>query len=67
MPIEFNNECSNFCDADEPTIVIINKALSILSKHNIEWPDIDTISSLTVKHKNGWRDFMNKHYSIIMR
>lgn len=64
LPVEFNNfcECSDFCYADEPTLVIIQEAQSILGKHNIELPDFAKIKSLTVDQKNGWGDFMESEW-----
>ena len=64
LPIEFNNvcECSDFVDADEPTLGIIQEAQSILEKHRIEFPSIDKIKSLTVDQKNGWGDFMESEW-----
>ena len=64
MPVEFNNvcECSDFCYADEPSLVIIQEAQSILAKHNIELPCFDKIRSLTVDQKNGCGDFMESEW-----
>lgn len=69
LPIDFNNECecTNFEDADEPTLTIIERAQAILEKHNIELPDIEEIINIKMDYRGGWGDFVeSEHLSIIL-
>lgn len=69
LGIDFNNacECSDFANADDITIDILEKAQMILSKHHIPYPDIHLLSSFSMNQKNGWGDFLDSSYlSIIL-
>ena len=69
LPLEFDSicECSDFSDADEPTIELIAKAQAILLRHSIDIPSIDMVSGFSVHQKNGWGDFVDSTYlSIIL-
>lgn len=68
LPIDFANECesTNFCSADEPTLMIIYKMQQFLSLHNISFPNVCKISHLSMEQKNGWGDFMDSKYLSII-
>lgn len=68
LPIDFNNacECSNFSDANEPTLMIIDKMQQFLSLHNISFPDIYKVQHMTVDEKNGWGNFVDSKYLSII-
>lgn len=68
LPIDFNNtcECTDFKDANEPTLMILYKAEQFLLSHNITVPPICKIKNMTVEKKNGWGDFFDSKYLSIM-
>ena len=53
LPIEFNNECecTDFENADIPTLKILYKMQHFLSLHNISFPDIKRVQDMTVDQK----------------
>lgn len=70
LPIEFNNECecTDFEDANIPTLIICNKMHHFLSVHNIPFPSISDVQNMTVDQRNGWGDFTDSEYlSIIIK
>lgn len=69
LPIEFNNECecTNFDNANIPTLKILDKMLHFLSLHNISFPSVNSVQNMTVDQKNGWGNFIDSEYlSIIL-
>lgn len=68
LPINFNNECecTDFKDADDPTLMIVHKMQEILALHNIYAPDINTVKNMTVDIKGGWGNFVNSEYLSII-
>lgn len=64
LPMEFNNVCegSAFMNADEPSLVILNKAQEFLLLHQIPFPSICKVKKMTVDEKNGWGDFVESEY-----
>lgn len=62
--MEFNNVCegSAFMNADEPSLVILNKAQEFLLLHQIPFPSICKVKKMTVDEKNGWGDFVESEY-----
>ena len=64
LPIEFNNECecTDFNNADIPTLKILYKMLHFLSLHNISFPFVNDIQNMTVDQKNGWGNFIDSEY-----
>lgn len=70
LPIEFNNECecTNFEDANAPTLMILYKMHDFLSMHNIRFPSISNVQNMTVDQRNGWGNFIDSEYlSIIIK
>ena len=68
LGIDFDNACegSDFSNADDITIDILEKAQMILSKHRIPYPDIHLLSGFSVNQKNGWGDFLDSSYLSII-
>lgn len=64
LPIEFNNacECSDFTDANEPTLIILHKAQQFLLSNTIPLPPICKVKSMTVEEKHGWGEFLDSEY-----
>jgi len=70
LPIEFNNECecTDFNNADIPTLKILYKMQHFLSLHHISFPSVDSVQNMTVDQKNGWGNFIDSEYlSIIIQ
>lgn len=68
LPIEFSSECegSAFMNADEPTLVVLNKAQEFLLFHQISIPSICKVKNMTVDEKNGWGDYCDSEYLSII-
>lgn len=69
LPIEFNDECecTDYCEADKPTLSILGKMEQFLSLHKIDCPDIGEIAYMSVNDKNGWGNFIeSESLSIII-
>lgn len=68
LPIEFNNkcECTNFNDADIPTLNILYRMQHFLSLYNISVPSINGVHTMTADQKNGWGNFINSEYLSII-
>lgn len=64
LPIEFNNacECSDFTDANEPTLIVLHKAQQFLLSHDISLPSISKVRHMTVEEKHGWGEFFDSEY-----
>ena len=64
LPIEFNNECecTDFDNANIPTLNILYKMLHFLSLHNISFPSVDSVQNMTSDQKNGWGNFVDSEY-----
>lgn len=68
LPIEFNNvcECTNFDNADIPTLKILYKIQHFLSLHNISFPSVNSVQNMTVDQENGWGNFIDSEYLSII-
>lgn len=68
LPIALHHECegASFAHADKSTLAILLKAESILLRHHIPFPNIQRITFLTVKQKNGWGDFIESEFLSIL-
>ena len=68
-PIDFSNECEccDFGAASVSSMYIFLDMKHIFDLHNIELPDIDRVSNMTMEQKNGWGEFVESEYlSIIL-
>lgn len=68
IPIHFNNacECTNFYDADKPTLALLDTMQQFLSLHQISFPDIERICHMTIEEKNRWGNFIDSRYLSII-
>lgn len=70
LPVQFNYECecTDFKNADIPTLQILDKMQHFLSIHNIPAPPISSVQNMTADQRNGWGDFVDSEYlSIIIK
>ena len=63
-PIDFSNECEccDFGAASVSSMYIFLDMKHIFDLHNIELPDIDRVSNMTMEQKNGWGEFVESEY-----
>lgn len=69
MPIDFSNacECTDFGAASVSSMYLFLDMKYIFDLHQIELPDMNKVSYMTMDQKNGWGEFVeSEHLSIVL-